>query len=92
MLLSIDLSGSPLIYEVRALCEEEQLSSALIHILNTLLTSEEDLFTSCMSILISLYNMMVKARHHKSQREVLQMLDYLEKYPTSLFNLSAQDA
>ena len=92
VLLNIDLRGSPLIYEVRALCEEEQLSSALIHILNTLLTSEEDLFTSCMSILISLFNMMVKAKHKKSQQEVLQMLDYLEKYPTSLFELSAQDS
>jgi hypothetical protein len=69
-LLSVDLTRSSVIDEVRHLCEEELLSSAFIHIMNTILASEEDKNTACLSILISLFNIMIKGAQTASVDEV----------------------
>ena len=62
VLVSVDMTRSQVIDEVRLLCEDKQLSSALVHIMKTILTSEEDKNTACLSILIGLFNMMKKSQ------------------------------
>ena len=91
-MVSVDMTRSSVIDEVRLVCEEEQLSSALVHIMNTILTSEEDKNTACLSILISLFNMMKKSSTTKSAREIQNLAQFLRHYPTSLFELSSQDS
>lgn len=60
-ILNLDLSTYPHAVQVRNICEEEYLSSALIHLLTSLFDDEQSNDTSvCISILCSLFNLMMR--------------------------------
>lgn len=91
-LLNLNLSKYANSYDVRFICEQEFLSSALIHLLTTMFLDEnESDSTTCLSVLCSLFNLMVRAKHKKSWQDVQGLLEYLEKYNTSVFELSQED-
>jgi|LauGreDrversion4_2_1035121.scaffolds.fasta_scaffold31713_1 hypothetical protein len=54
--------------EVRLICEEEFLSSALIHLIST--DSSHSDMNACLSILCALFNLLVRAQHKKSAKDV----------------------
>jgi hypothetical protein len=71
------------------MCEEEFLSSALIHLLTTIFHEEKESdSTTCLSILCSLFNIMMRAKLRSSQQEVQGLLQHLERFSTSVFELS----
>ena len=60
-ILNLDLSRYSHALQVRHICEEEYLSSALIHLLTTLFDDEHSNDASaCISILCSLFNLMMR--------------------------------
>ena len=76
--------------EVRIICEEEFLSSAMIHMVTTD-ESQNDL-TACLSILCSLFNLLMRASHKKTAKDVQSLLVYLDVYGTSIFESSNSDS
>ena len=60
-ILNLNLSVYPDVEHVRHICEEEFLSSALIHLLTTILddATNKDV-SACISILCSLFNLMTR--------------------------------
>jgi hypothetical protein len=69
--LNINLAKYPGAEEVRFMCEEESLSSALIHVLTTVFKDQnESDSTTCLSILCSLFNIMMRAKCKKSEKDV----------------------
>ena len=92
-ILNLDLSRYPDALNVRHICEEEFLSSALIHLLTTLFEEEQDTdTTTCLSILCALFNLMTRSKHKKTPKDVESLLIYLENYGTSIFELSSSDS
>ena len=92
-ILNLDLSKYPDALNVRHVCEEEFLSSALIHLLTTLFEDELDTdTTTCLSILCALFNLMTRSKHKKTRKDVESLLIYLENYGTSIFELSSSDS
>ena len=53
---------------------------------------EKDSYTTCLSILCSLYNIMMRCRHKKTPKDVQDLLTYLENFETSIYDLTHQDA
>lgn len=71
---------------MRHICEEEYLSSALIHLLTTLFDDETSNDAAiCISILCSLFNMMMRNKSEKSRDELLKLPEYMESQGTSIF-------
>ena len=67
-ILNLELTKYPGIEEARFICEEEQLSSAYIHVLTTIFNDEKESdSTTCLSILCSLFNIMMRAKHKKTK-------------------------
>lgn len=89
-ILNLNLHGYRNFADIKVMCEEEFLSSALIH-LQTIEENADD-STSCLSILCSLFNLMMRAKHKKTQKDVQSLLIYLERYGTSIFEISSSDS
>ena len=71
------------------ICEEESLSSALIHVLTTIFKDEKESdSTTCLSILCALFNIMMRSKTKRTEADVQNLLTYLETFPTSVFELS----
>lgn len=91
-ILNLNLKGYPNAFNVRAICEEEFLSSALIHLLTTLFDDEKnDDTATCLSILCSLYNLMMRSKTEKTSEDVLSLLEYTESQGTSIFESHLED-
>ena len=85
-ILNLNLSQYPYAEHVRHICEEEYLSSALIHLLTTLFDDEKSNDAAiCISILCSLFNLMMRNQVSKSRDEVIQLPFYMESQGTSIF-------
>lgn len=79
-ILNLDLKKFPGVEKVRHICEEEFLSSALIHLLTTLFDGERDQdIAICLSILCSLFNLMTRSTVTKTKRELRSLLELNEK-------------
>jgi hypothetical protein len=77
-LLNLNLSKYPKKEDIRQICDEELLSSALIHVLTTIFQDEnESDSTACLSILCSLFNIMQRAKKDKDSKDIQQLLEYL---------------
>ena len=60
-ILNLNLTKYPYASNVRHICEEEYLSSALIHLLTTLFDDDKSNDAAiCISILCSLFNLMMR--------------------------------
>jgi hypothetical protein len=59
-ILNFDLTSFPNTLDIRKICEEEFLTSAIIHLMNTMFQDERENNEAniCLSILCSLYNLM----------------------------------
>lgn len=88
--------------KVRNICEEEFLSSALIHLLTTIIDGDKEGDVSyyainnfqiavCLSILCSLFNLMTRSKVTKTKQELMQLVELTEKQGTSLFEASTWD-
>ena len=85
-ILNLNLSKYPNVVQVRHICEEEFLSSALIHLLTTLFDDEKDTNTAvCISILCSLFNLMMRCKVEMTKEAVLNLPQYIHSQGTSLF-------
>ena len=85
-ILNLNLSKYPYAVQVRHICEEEFLSSALIHLLTTLFDDERETDAAiCISILCSLFNLMMRSKLEKTQEEIVTLPKYVEKQGTSIF-------
>lgn len=74
-LLNLNLDNYPHNLEVRHICEEEFLTSALICMLMTIFDKDKNMEnTVCLHILCSLFNLMNKSKIHKSKDEVMALL------------------
>lgn len=92
-ILNLSLNKYPRKEELRQVCEEECLSSALIHVMTTIFQDEnESDSTACLSILCSLFNIMQRAKKDKGTQDVFALLEYLERFGNSIFELDAEDA
>lgn len=79
-ILNLDLSQYSHALQVRHICEEEYLSSALIHLVTTLFDDEHSNDASaCISILCSLFNLMMRNQTTKTREEVLKLPYYIER-------------
>ena len=73
-ILNLNLSKYPNVVQVRHICEEEFLSSALIHLLTTLFDDDKDTNTAvCISILCSLFNLMMRCKVDMTKEDVLNL-------------------
>lgn len=84
-ILNLNLNNYPNNLEVRHICEEEFLSSALINMLMTIFDRDKNMEnTVCLHILCALYNLMKKSRIEKTKEDVMAILTQL-KDSTILF-------
>jgi len=74
-ILNFDLSTFPNTLDVRKICEEELLTSAIIHLMNTIFddTKENSEANVCLSILCSLYNLMERCKVTVSREEIASL-------------------
>ena len=85
-ILNLNLSAYPDVQHIRFICEEEYLSSALIHLLTTLFDDESHGDAAvCISILCPLYNLMMRNKNEMDRDEILKLPIYMEKQGTSIF-------
>ena len=85
-ILNLNLSMYPDVEHVRHICEEEFLSSALIHLLTTLFDDDTNKDVSaCLSILCSLFNLMQRNSNEKTREDILHLPKYMESQGTSIF-------
>jgi len=47
---------------------------------------------ACLSILCALFNLLMRARHKKSAKDVQSLLVYLDMYGTSIFESTNSDS
>ena len=88
-LLNLNLIHYPNNLEVRHICEEEFLSSALICMLMTIFDKDRNMEnTVCLHILCSLFNLMSKSKITKPKEEVMQILNK-SKDSTILFEANS---
>ena len=74
-ILNLNLSKYPSNLEVRHICEEELLSSALIHMLTTIFDKDKNMEnTVCLHILCALFSLMHKSKIVKSKEDVINLL------------------
>ena len=90
-ILNLNLSRYPNNLEVRHICEEELLSSALIHMLTTIFDKDKNMEnTVCLHILCALYNLMNKSKIERTKEDVMAMLTQA-KDSTILFEANQLD-
>ena len=78
-ILNLNLSQYSDADNVRLICEEEFLSSALIHLLTTLFDDETSNDAAvCISILCSLFNLMMRNQSSVDRSEILKLPYYME--------------
>ena len=78
-ILNLNLTKYPYASHVRHICEEEYLSSALIHLLTTLFDDEKSNDAAiCISILCSLFNLMMRNQTVKTREDVIKLPYYME--------------
>ena len=67
-ILNLNLSKYPNAAQIRHICEEEFLSSALIHLMTTLFDDDKETTCSvCISILCSLFNLMMRCKQEMTK-------------------------
>jgi hypothetical protein len=77
--------------EVRHICEEEFLTSALIHILTTIFDKDKNMEnTICLHILCALFNVMNKSKIIKSKEDVTSIINR-NKDSTIIFEANQLD-
>ena len=77
--------------EVRHICEEELLSSALIHMLPTIFDKDKNMEnTVCLHILCALFSLMHKSKIIKTREEVMSIMNQA-KDSTILFEANQLD-
>ena len=87
----MNLNNYPNNLEVRHICEEEYLSSALIYMLMTIFDRDKNMEnTVCLHILCALYNLMKKSKIGGTKEEVMTILTRL-KDSTILFEANQLD-
>ena len=87
----MNLAHYPQNLEVRAICEEEYLTSALICMLMTIFDKDKNMEnTVCLHILCALFNLMNKSKIIKTKEEVREQLRRT-KHSTILFEPNALD-
>lgn len=85
-ILNLNLTNYPHAVQVRHICEEEYLSSALIHLLTTLFDDDKSNDAStCIGILCSLFNLMMRNQTVKTREDVVKLPFYIESQGTSIF-------
>lgn len=84
-ILNLNLDHYPNNLEVRHICEEDFLTSALIHMLTTIFDKDKNMEnTVCLHILCALYNVMNKSKIEKTKEELITTLNSM-KDSTILF-------
>lgn len=84
-ILNLNLDHYPSNLEVRHICEEDFLTSALIHMLTTIFDKDKNMEnTVCLHILCALYNVMNKSKIEKTKEELITTLSSM-KDSTILF-------
>lgn len=74
-ILNLNLDNYPNKLEVRHICEEDFLTSALIHMLTTIFDKDKNMEnTVCLHILCALYNVMNKSKIEKTKDELISTL------------------
>lgn len=74
-LLNLNLDHYPNNLEIRHICEEEILTSALICMLMTIFDKDKNMEnTVCLHILCALFGLMNKSSIHKSKEEIIEVL------------------
>ena len=94
-ILNLNLINYPNNLEIRHICEEEYLSSALIYMLMTIFDRDKNMEnTVCLHILCALYNLMKRSMSKKqmegSKEEVMKILTQL-KDSTIIFEANQLD-
>jgi hypothetical protein len=90
-ILNLNLNHYPNNLEVRHICEEELLSSALIHMLITIFDKDKNMEnTVCLHILCALFNLMLKSKIEKTTEDVMHILTQLRD-STILFEANQLD-
>ena len=90
-ILNLNLSKYPNNLEVRHICEEELLSSALIHMLTTIFDKDKNMEnTVCLHILCALFSLMHKSKIIKTKAEVMSILSQ-SKDSTILFEANQRE-
>ena len=85
-ILNLNWSKYPNVVQVRHICEEEFLSSALLHLLTTLFDDDKDTETAvCKTILCSLFNLMMRCKLDMTREDVLNLPTYIQSQGTSIF-------
>jgi len=80
------LSQYPNNLEVRHICEEELLSSALIHMLTTIFDKDKNMEnTVCLHVLCALFNLMNRSKIEKTKEDVVNLLTKHSRDSTILF-------
>lgn len=91
-ILNLNLSKYPNNLEIRHICEEELLSSALIHMLTTIFDKDRNMEnTVCLHILCALFSLMHKSKIIKSKDDVMGVLSQ-SKDSTILFEAHQLEA
>ena len=73
-ILNLNLSKYPDAVKVRHICEEEFLSSALIHLLTTIFDDDKENSSAvCISILCSLFNLMMRCKQEMTKSDILNL-------------------
>ena len=84
-ILNLNLDHYPNNLEVRHICEEDFLTSALIHMLTTIFDKDKNMEnTVCLHILCALYSVMNKSKIEKTKEELMMTLNSM-KDSTILF-------
>jgi hypothetical protein len=73
-ILNLNLNKYPNNLDVRHICEEELLSSALIHMLTTIFDKDKGMEnTLCLHILCALFNLMNRSKIDGKREDVMRM-------------------
>ena len=92
-ILNFDLSTFPNTLDVRKICEEELLTSAIIHLMNTIFddTKENSEANVCLSILCSLYNLMERCKVTVTREEIASLPSFTNEQGTAIFDAASSD-
>jgi hypothetical protein len=92
-ILNFDLTTFPNTLDIKKICEEELLTSAIIHLMNTIFddTRENSAANVCMSILCSIFNLMERCQTVVTRAEILSLPKFTDLQGTSIFDASSSD-
>jgi hypothetical protein len=78
---------------VKKICEEQLLTSAIIHLMNTIFddTRENSAANVCMSILCSIFNILERCDVIVTREEILSLPKFADLQGTSIFDASSTD-